>query len=286
MRGKTQAGFTVVEISLFLAISGVMLLIAFLGVSVAIERARFQDTSRQVQSHIQSFYSDTLNGVSYRPDDTSCQPATATIGPGSEPYGSSNCILLGMVAFFPENGQQITTRYVVGSQPSDPLMLDKSTNEKLKAYQPVIVTNADQAQVFNLPWMSRIKSSCLAEDSMLDIASETNYVNCTSPDANAFMLLRSPDTGEIKQFAFYTGSASASLTKGNAVQVAGSTIGYMDFTPIDPNRTAERPFNICISDADNNKTSIIRAGGRYGASQASVSVAIDVPGEALTGACQ
>ena len=48
MRGITHRGFTVVEVMLFLAISGLLLIIAFTGTGVAIERARFQDASRQI----------------------------------------------------------------------------------------------------------------------------------------------------------------------------------------------------------------------------------------------
>lgn len=286
MRGITHRGFTVVEVMLFLAISGLLLIIAFTGTGVAIERARFQDASRQTQAHLQSYYSDTLNGVSFRSDATACDPTTGIISPGTEPLGTSRCYLLGIVAVFPLGSSQIKSYYVVGDQPPDAALDGKSVNAQLKEYKPVIVQGSSTERVFELPWRSKIVSGCYTTDEVLDASDETNYVDCDGTDAaNAFLLLRSPESGELKQFAFYTGASDGSFTKTNVLQQSGASIGYLDFTPINPVNTAERPLNVCISDADDTRTTILRVGGRFGATQAAVTAAIDADSLAVAGAC-
>lgn len=286
MRGITHRGFTVVEVMLFLAISGLLLIIAFAGTGVAIERARFQDASRQTQAHLQSYYSDTLNGVSFRPDTTMCNPTTGVISLGTEPLGTSKCYLLGIVAVFPLGSSEIKSYYVVGNQPPDAVLDGKSVNAQLKEYQPVVVQGASTERSFELPWRSKIVSGCYAADELVDASSETNYASCVGTDAaNALLLLRAPETGELKQFVFYTGASDGSFTKSNTLQKSGAAVGYIDFTPIDPNDTAERPLNICMRDANDAKTTIFRIGGRFGATQASVTAAIDVDSLAVAGAC-
>jgi len=279
MRGITHRGFTVVEVMLFLAISGLLLIIAFAGTGVAIERARFQDASRQTQAHIQSYYSDVLNGVSFRPDATTCNPATGEIPAGTDPYGSSECILLGIVAVFPTGSSEIISYYVVGAEPPGSGPSVKSVGEQLYAYNPVVVSDASLVSRFQLPWQSQIKSGCYANDTVLDVSSEINYVDCASTDAvNALALLRSPESGEIRQYAFAVGDPTFGTDK--------DLISFIAFNPIDPADSKERPLNICMIDPDGSQTTVFRVGGRYGGSQASVVAAIDVSDIAAAGACQ
>ena len=100
-------GFTLLEVTLFLAISGALGLIAFLGLGPRLRNVRFTQSVRFVENTVNSQFKASTSGQNMRPVDFVCEttgPAGAlqiTASPGGGPAGSSkNCVVNGKMVFF------------------------------------------------------------------------------------------------------------------------------------------------------------------------------------------
>lgn len=137
---KTQTGFTIIEVMLFLAITGVLTAAVLVGSGVSINQQRYRDSITSLQSYIQQQYNQVANITNGRAGDWTCDGngnVTQTSGPsGGEPRGTSDCVVLGRVITVDSTGTQLTTSNVVGyhnpngvTQTSD--LAELTTNYKL-----------------------------------------------------------------------------------------------------------------------------------------------------------
>src|SRR3982751_6935386 len=101
MSDVPERGFTVVEVTLFLAITGLLFLIAITGTSNTIRSVRFSDSGRSVNAFVQQQYDDIINGLNNRTGAEAC--AGGVVSAGSEPAGTSSCLLLGKLVVFQIN---------------------------------------------------------------------------------------------------------------------------------------------------------------------------------------
>ena len=101
MRPANQKGFTIIEVILFLALSGLFLTIAFAGIRGRTESVQFTDSMRSLQSFLVSEQNKVLNGVNSSPT----APASCSSGSPVDTGTSNNCILVGRVISF---GQDVT----------------------------------------------------------------------------------------------------------------------------------------------------------------------------------
>jgi type II secretory pathway pseudopilin PulG len=92
---KRQKGFTIIEVSLFLAVSALLLATLVFGMQRMIGQMRFNDSVNSLTSYIQSQYEEVRAGVNFRGDETVC-------GLTSKP-GNSPCLVLGKVLHFYNN---------------------------------------------------------------------------------------------------------------------------------------------------------------------------------------
>ncbi|MGB3023985.1 MAG: hypothetical protein WBB39_04260 [Candidatus Saccharimonadales bacterium] len=266
-------GFTVIEVTMFLAISSLMALIVFLGTSSSVARVRFQDSVRSTQSIVQKHYSDILNGVNIRADTTGCALS-------AEPLvvaGRSNCYLLGKVILFPRNATSIVARYVVGQEPS---YIDPNASEDtiIASYNPTIVTDPSLQMTDTLPWGVSIGYSC--QDPQLAISSaEKQYGTCpVSPTIiDSLLMLRSPRTGNIRTYTFY----SNGLSNGSAINLVGP-IGY--FTLATPD-SVMKPANICFQSPNTSDFSLLRVGGQASGGQMAIATAFDITASERVAVC-
>lgn len=221
-----EAGFTIIEISIFMAISGLLLLVAILGTSNSINTNRFNDSVRSAQGYLQKQYSDILNGVNPRDDNHACDASTGQVGSGSQVVGTSDCLLMGKLIQFTKNSSTFTTYYVIGSIPVTQPAPGLSDDVLIALYKPHVVPSVAN-ETYNLAWGATVLGSCQAPN--------TSGV-CQSPYTkfNSYLLLRSPASGNILSYIFY----ASGLPAGN------------DLTPysIPANHMTA---NICLHSADN-----------------------------------
>lgn len=155
----SRRGFTIIEVLLFLAISGLLLMIALAAVTGTINNTRFSDATNGLESFLSQQYSEVQSGVSFRPDgDIACVPA----GSPEKPGAANNCIVLGRLIDFvplsdlgPGNPVGLLRSYtVVGTRcpdvpdpveagcPGGSGVTDGTEAGKLAAYSPRAIRSA------------------------------------------------------------------------------------------------------------------------------------------------
>lgn len=149
-----QGGFTIIETTLFLAISAMLVLISIIGVGSLIASTRFADSVRTTHAHIQNQYDEILNGVNPG-ENVPCKGA-------SGPTGTSGCLFLGKLVNFEVGGSSIKTYHIISRTVpdlNDAAFSDMSDAELIAAVDPVVVGTASEVEAFTIPWGAKVIDS-------------------------------------------------------------------------------------------------------------------------------
>lgn len=188
MGTKQQYGFTIVEISLFVAISGLLALGLLTGWSVAINGQRYKDSVDGTYAYIQQQYSLVYSVENGRPNGLSCDSNSNVTPSGiGTPRGQSDCVLLGRYLQL-IGGNDIKSYAIVGNEPS-------GTDIELKDYKPKVVKSSDAGLAqseFSIPW-----------GAFLTDRGSPNPLNV------GIAIVRSPSTGTVYSFV---NSTNADIT--------------------------------------------------------------------------
>jgi type II secretory pathway pseudopilin PulG len=118
MGAKTQTGFTIIEVMLFLAITGMLAAAILVGSGVAIGQQRYRDSVGSLQSYIQQQYNKVTNVTNDRDKAWTCdsngnvtQVENASAG---EARGTSDCVVLGRLVTIDATGTNLSSSVVVG----------------------------------------------------------------------------------------------------------------------------------------------------------------------------
>lgn len=87
---RHQRGFTIIEVLLFLSISGLLMALLFVGTGIAIQRQQYQDTIQSFASFLRSQYAAMVSVENDDPAGSKCpiDNTTAT-------RGQSECVIIG-----------------------------------------------------------------------------------------------------------------------------------------------------------------------------------------------
>lgn len=188
-------GFTIIEVMLFLAISGGLVAALLITVGVSVERQRFSDTIVSTQAFVQEQINETLNVINDRTtgDCTGSVSGTST-GSGSVPRGTSDCVILGRALDFTPGSSHVTTYNVVGVAPA---VDDGSTGAALLSeYHPGI--DSGSVGGFDIPWDQHVYK-----------------VHPLGPTGfTRILLLRSPESGSVLTFS---GGTNVPLAVSNGI---------------------------------------------------------------------
>lgn len=118
MGAKTQTGFTIIEVMLFLAVTGALTVGLLAGSGVAIGQQRYRDSVSSLQSYIQQQYNKVINVTNDRDKSWTCdsngtvtQVDTPSAG---EARGTTDCVMLGRLMTVDETGMNLKSSVVVG----------------------------------------------------------------------------------------------------------------------------------------------------------------------------
>src|SRR4029450_12347478 len=98
MGTKTQSGFTLIEVMLFLAVTGLLAMGILAGSGAAINQQRYRDSVNSLKSDIQQQYSEVTSVINSRGANWECNAngvISDTGGPAGEARGRSDCVMLG-----------------------------------------------------------------------------------------------------------------------------------------------------------------------------------------------
>ncbi len=91
-----QKGFTIVEVSLFLAITGMLIAGVLFAIGGSLNAQRYRDATQSFKSLLQEQYSDLSNTQNSRTNSWTCnEPTAGTVNTGSAVRGQTNCLLIG-----------------------------------------------------------------------------------------------------------------------------------------------------------------------------------------------
>lgn len=116
MGAKTQNGFTIIEVLLFLSVTGLLAMGILAGSGLAISQQRYRDSVNSLKSYIQQQYSEVTNVINSRPGNWACDTTAAVneLAAGGQARGTSDCVLMGRYITINETGTELTTSSVVG----------------------------------------------------------------------------------------------------------------------------------------------------------------------------
>lgn len=224
-----QSGFTVIEVILFLAITGVLFAVLMIGVGTGINQQRYLDSARSYKALIQDQYAAALNTENSitqvgecTVDATSNRGAINQDANRNTDRGTSKCVVMGRaIRILPENGGVvgIQTSSVTGYNADNADVQDLSDIDAIVKFNPQIA-KFDQS-VTDLDWGSYL----------------TTTDNPRRPSEAIIVILRSPSTGNIRVFTSQSSHQSDDLsdiiTASNATEILSNCIenGTSTLTP-------------------------------------------------------
>jgi type II secretory pathway pseudopilin PulG len=187
MAKSTERGFTIVEVVLFLAITGGLFAALMIGVNSGITQQRYLDSVRSYKALLQNQYSEVLNTRNGNVDQRCSQANDGTID-GTGPLltkGTSKCVILGRAIQITDSGKNVTTSSVTGYDLTGQDSATVSTSDDVTALKLYKFKVADfDKESVELDWGSYLTP-------LPSISG--------SPESTAVILiLRSPATGLIR----------------------------------------------------------------------------------------
>lgn len=176
-------GFTVIELMLFLGITGMLFAALMVGANNTIIQQRYKESVIDYAALLQDQYSEVLNTRNDRPNNWSCANSIVNSeAVDGEFRGTSPCVLLGKAIEITEEGRKIETTSVVGYYVQAGDEEPQGDIEILDAYIPRAPENFD-TKVSEMGW-------------------GTNLTTHEGENSTAsFLILRSPTSGLIRVFA-------------------------------------------------------------------------------------
>lgn len=102
---KRQDGFTIIEVTLFLAVSGFFAISLLVGASTAVQRQQYRDSVQSFANYLRSQYSQVINVENDR------NFGKCPIGGGDTNRGQSECVILGRYIETAADGDHAGDRY-------------------------------------------------------------------------------------------------------------------------------------------------------------------------------
>lgn len=223
MATKKQQGFTIIEVMLFVALTGALLIGLLAGTSVLIQRQRYNDSVNATQAFFQGQYNQVTNVLNDRSGAEVCSGADNFVEPAggasAEAPGTSRCLVLGKAIDVPAPNSQneITSYAVVGSEPTGTIDPDITDDELLRLYRPSLVRLVGTT-TFDIPWGTTV------------VGFQQEGPERTP--VSRLLLLRSPKSGATYTYSYNSSSSDSSVLPG--VERA--------------NRA--HPVNVCLQSAD------------------------------------
>ncbi len=193
MKQGRRRGFTIIEVILFLAISGLLLLVAFAFTASSIRNTRFSDATKSLENFVKDQYTRVqTNSLALNTPDGRrpvCSPSSAVAGENaSSGTGTSNCILMGSILEFnPIAGDRRT----VNIYP----ILGYAPNSSSNISQANLRVWTESTEQYQLPWQAefvtaRVFRMSTTPPSMLDGINSIVILRDTTSERINFHLIR------------------------------------------------------------------------------------------------
>ncbi len=216
---RRQAGYTIIELSLFLGISALLFTIAIFATGNTMRNARFTDSVRSLEAYVQKQYDDIINGVNPRTNEVTC--TGGVVSSGTQNPGTSNCLLVGKLLLFRSGNFAIKTYDIVAADPGINVDFGKTDEELISQdYQPRVVLGINEI-THNISWQAPISGIKRLSDEQA---------------TNALALIRSPRSQRIITYTYKESTAP--------------TAGLLQTVVTNYPTNSSKTVNYCIMSAD------------------------------------
>lgn len=186
-----SSGFTIIETSLVLAVTGLLVAMILTGIGSSLNHERYTDTVNQALDFFRGQYAQTTDVSNDRPSNESCGASGITTLSGGTPRGASNCLLLGNM-IRSSDGQTVTVSQVIARHdPSSDIGISTKTDVQILTASSL--QQGNQTSSYSVEWGSTLLSP-------------------GTPDPAKFsvMIVRVPVSGTVETYA--STSDTTSLT--------------------------------------------------------------------------
>jgi type II secretory pathway pseudopilin PulG len=238
MNAQKHTGFTIIEVTLVLAISSLMLLLMMTGITLAVQRQRFSDSVNGTQSYLQQQFNYTQNVINNR-SVLSCDPNSPgdTLAADPSVRGASGCLIIGKLIEIRTGGDESTvaTYDVIGKDvdAAIPPYDAYSDLQLIRAISPTAIKQSTPDSSYNVPWGAQI-SALKDADSAGGNDSPTPFI----------ALLRSPRSGVIHIYKIAINQADFTDPSQTKRQLSAN-IGDLNIQEV-----ANDSIKMCLSSAD------------------------------------
>lgn len=199
-----QRGFTIIEVTLFLAISGLLAVLLMTGWVTRVNTERYRDSVVTLQSFLQQQYNLVYNVENERSSELKCD-SSAEVTEGSEPKGQSDCVLLGRFISVETgaDGTVLTVQPIIGYE--DPTLVVQPTQTLGRLLSNEYQANARDIEMglsdtrLAVPWGAMIDDSDKADGTKKSFAKNFSIAIIRSPLDGTAHTYTAKDTTDIKK---------------------------------------------------------------------------------------
>ncbi len=188
---QRESGFTIIETSLALAVTGLVIALTLLGIGAGLNSQRYNDAVTQTVDFFRGQYTQASSTVNTRPVTENCGSGGITTNGPSAIRGATECMLVGKM-LRSANGKDITVNQVIAR--SDPSLLANVSTMSDNA-----ILSASQLQVGNL-----------LETYQPDWATTLLVPSTSNAATFSIMIVRTPVSGTIHTYS----SSSSTVLPG------------------------------------------------------------------------
>jgi type II secretory pathway pseudopilin PulG len=181
MGNQKQRGFTIIELILFLGITGAMFAALMIGVNTSIAQQRYKESVTSYRALLEQQYAEVSHPRNDRDNKWTCSDdgGVQQAPNGGDARGTSNCVLLGRYIEIKANGTAVETGDVIGVQPLGNVTLTDDI-AALIAYTPRLSPITPETR--DVEWDSTLQTTA------------------QRPSSASYLILRSPLSGLVRTF--------------------------------------------------------------------------------------
>lgn len=281
---RRQGGFTIVELMIVLAVTGIIFFGAITLISGRTSQTEFMTAIQNVQGQVQQVINEVGNGYYPNNGNFKCvgSPGSFNINPGANEQGANTgCIFLGKIMQFNTNSTQFTIYTVAGAQ----LNVSSQEVQTYSSARPLVIAQGSTAPP---PGSDLTGFAGTPAALQYGVSVSSMYYCATTTVANCSLTVNDGSIGAVailSSLGAYSGSAlqansqhfnlvpiynsSLTLTPGNAVDKMNIALdtpaGSGIITSADDFVYGPNPANtvlICFSSGTTNQSGLVTIGGR------------------------
>jgi type II secretory pathway pseudopilin PulG len=205
---KKQTGFTVIEVMLFLAITGLMVVGMVAGTSISIQTQRYHDSVRSFKSLVQEQYAEIVSTENNRLRSTFCGDGSATpveTEQDASVVGQSDCEIVGR--YMVVKGGDISIYSVIANRNERAKPRDATDDITLMTNESYMRFGIDNSfvETGSMEWGAEIAWPSAGSDARTP----------RTPRNLSLLFIRSPDSGQV--YTFSSSNVPEDTPDGSAV---------------------------------------------------------------------